>query len=114
MATAEGQIQRSGGVERPFVLTRAFFAGSQRYGEFMLLFLHAEIKVKDFMIILLYRLHCGVKETFGFVYFHQVLFGLVIMQLSGTISRFLFPCVSVLGLWESRFVEVSSYMCTRE
>uniref|UniRef100_A0A4W4GGK4 Neutral alpha-glucosidase AB n=1 Tax=Electrophorus electricus TaxID=8005 RepID=A0A4W4GGK4_ELEEL len=31
-ATAEGLIQRSGGVERPFVLTRAFFAGSQRYG----------------------------------------------------------------------------------
>lgn len=36
MATAEGQIQRSGGVERPFVLTRAFFAGSQRYGEFVM------------------------------------------------------------------------------
>lgn len=36
MATAEGQIQRSGGVERPFVLTRAFFAGSQRYGEFLM------------------------------------------------------------------------------
>uniref|UniRef100_A0A7N8XHP6 Glucosidase II alpha subunit b n=1 Tax=Mastacembelus armatus TaxID=205130 RepID=A0A7N8XHP6_9TELE len=32
MATAEGQIQRSGGTERPFVLTRAAFAGSQRYG----------------------------------------------------------------------------------
>ncbi|XP_076130945.1 neutral alpha-glucosidase AB-like isoform X1 [Alosa pseudoharengus] len=32
MATAQGLIQRSGGVERPFVLTRAFFAGSQRYG----------------------------------------------------------------------------------
>lgn len=32
MATADGLIQRSGGVERPFVLTRAFFAGSQRYG----------------------------------------------------------------------------------
>ncbi|KAG7464514.1 hypothetical protein MATL_G00166420 [Megalops atlanticus] len=32
MATAEGLIQRSGGVERPFVLTRAGFAGSQRYG----------------------------------------------------------------------------------
>ncbi|XP_062844352.1 neutral alpha-glucosidase AB-like [Trichomycterus rosablanca] len=32
MATAEGLIQRSGGTERPFVLTRAFFAGSQRYG----------------------------------------------------------------------------------
>uniref|UniRef100_A0A1A7YRW6 Glucosidase, alpha, neutral AB n=1 Tax=Iconisemion striatum TaxID=60296 RepID=A0A1A7YRW6_9TELE len=31
-ATTEGLIQRSGGVERPFVLTRAFFAGSQRYG----------------------------------------------------------------------------------
>ncbi|XP_069501286.1 neutral alpha-glucosidase AB isoform X2 [Ambystoma mexicanum] len=31
-ATAEGQIQRSGGHERPFVLSRAFFAGSQRYG----------------------------------------------------------------------------------
>ncbi|XP_063173093.1 neutral alpha-glucosidase AB isoform X1 [Candoia aspera] len=32
MATAQGQEQRSGGVERPFVLTRSFFAGSQRYG----------------------------------------------------------------------------------
>ncbi|XP_039616684.1 neutral alpha-glucosidase AB isoform X2 [Polypterus senegalus] len=32
MATAEGQVLRSGGKERPFVLTRAFFAGSQRYG----------------------------------------------------------------------------------
>ncbi|KAM6953642.1 neutral alpha-glucosidase AB [Aplochiton taeniatus] len=32
MATAEGLTERSGGVERPFVLTRAFFAGSQRYG----------------------------------------------------------------------------------
>ncbi|XP_015278196.1 PREDICTED: neutral alpha-glucosidase AB isoform X1 [Gekko japonicus] len=32
MATALGQVQRSGGVERPFVLSRAFFAGSQRYG----------------------------------------------------------------------------------
>uniref|UniRef100_A0A0P6J4H7 Neutral alpha-glucosidase AB n=1 Tax=Heterocephalus glaber TaxID=10181 RepID=A0A0P6J4H7_HETGA len=32
MATADGLIQRSGGVERPFVLSRAFFAGSQRFG----------------------------------------------------------------------------------
>ncbi|XP_064293516.1 neutral alpha-glucosidase AB isoform X2 [Phalacrocorax carbo] len=32
MATAEGQIRRSGGRHRPFVLSRAFFAGSQRYG----------------------------------------------------------------------------------
>ncbi|XP_032939455.1 neutral alpha-glucosidase AB isoform X2 [Catharus ustulatus] len=31
-ATAEGQIRRSGGRLRPFVLGRAFFAGSQRYG----------------------------------------------------------------------------------
>ncbi|XP_005860358.1 PREDICTED: neutral alpha-glucosidase C isoform X1 [Myotis brandtii] len=31
-ATAEGLIQRSGGKERPFVLTRSFFAGSQKYG----------------------------------------------------------------------------------
>ncbi|KAM8938957.1 neutral alpha-glucosidase AB isoform 1-T1 [Pelodytes ibericus] len=31
-ATADGLIQRSEGKERPFVLTRAFFAGSQRYG----------------------------------------------------------------------------------
>eukprot|EP00794_Sanderia_malayensis_P019892 gene19892-21835_t len=31
-ATAQGQIQRSGGNERPFVLSRAFFAGSQRFG----------------------------------------------------------------------------------
>lgn len=31
-ATAEGLVRRSGGVERPFVLSRAFFAGSQRYG----------------------------------------------------------------------------------
>lgn len=26
-------MMRSGGKERPFVLTRSFFAGSQRYGE---------------------------------------------------------------------------------
>ncbi|XP_058161281.1 neutral alpha-glucosidase AB isoform X2 [Dasypus novemcinctus] len=32
MATADGLVQRSGGVERPFVLSRAFFAGSQRFG----------------------------------------------------------------------------------
>ncbi len=32
-ATAQGQIQRSGGNERPFVLSRAFFAGSQRVGK---------------------------------------------------------------------------------
>lgn len=32
MATAEGLITRSGGSERPFVLTRSFFAGSQRLG----------------------------------------------------------------------------------
>ncbi|KAM5240873.1 neutral alpha-glucosidase C isoform 4-T5 [Hipposideros larvatus] len=32
VATAEGLIQRSKGKERPFVLTRSFFAGSQKYG----------------------------------------------------------------------------------
>ncbi|XP_004687611.1 PREDICTED: neutral alpha-glucosidase C [Condylura cristata] len=32
MATAKGLIQRSRGKERPFVLTRSFFAGSQKYG----------------------------------------------------------------------------------
>ncbi|XP_058294797.1 neutral alpha-glucosidase AB [Hylobates moloch] len=32
MATADGLRQRSGGMERPFVLARAFFAGSQRFG----------------------------------------------------------------------------------
>ncbi|XP_031551690.1 neutral alpha-glucosidase AB-like [Actinia tenebrosa] len=32
MATGQGLMQRSGGRERPFVLSRAFFAGSQRYG----------------------------------------------------------------------------------
>ncbi|XP_067414242.1 neutral alpha-glucosidase C [Emydura macquarii macquarii] len=32
MATAEGLIKRSGGQKRPFVLTRSFFAGSQKYG----------------------------------------------------------------------------------
>ena len=31
-ATAEGQVLRSGGKERPFVLSRAFFTGSQRFG----------------------------------------------------------------------------------
>eukprot|EP00617_Octactis_speculum_P024935 CAMPEP_0185770024 /NCGR_PEP_ID=MMETSP1174-20130828/57134_1 /TAXON_ID=35687 /ORGANISM="Dictyocha speculum, Strain CCMP1381" /LENGTH=931 /DNA_ID=CAMNT_0028455309 /DNA_START=42 /DNA_END=2837 /DNA_ORIENTATION=+ len=31
-ATAEGHILRSGGVDRPFVLSRSFFAGSQRWG----------------------------------------------------------------------------------
>ncbi|XP_071495646.1 neutral alpha-glucosidase AB-like isoform X1 [Diadema antillarum] len=32
MANTEGQIKRSGGTERPFILTRAFYAGTQRYG----------------------------------------------------------------------------------
>ncbi|KAM6960828.1 neutral alpha-glucosidase C [Aplochiton taeniatus] len=32
MATAEGLVSRSGGLERPFVLSRSFFAGSQRFG----------------------------------------------------------------------------------
>ncbi|OCT68743.1 neutral alpha-glucosidase C [Xenopus laevis] len=32
MSTFKGLIQRSAGQERPFVLTRSFFAGSQRYG----------------------------------------------------------------------------------
>lgn len=32
MATAQGQVARSAGTLRPFVLTRAFWAGSQRYG----------------------------------------------------------------------------------
>ncbi|XP_058017993.1 neutral alpha-glucosidase C isoform X2 [Ahaetulla prasina] len=32
MATAEGLVKRTGGLERPFVLTRSFFAGSQKYG----------------------------------------------------------------------------------
>jgi mannosyl-oligosaccharide alpha-1,3-glucosidase len=32
MATAQGQIERSGGVARPFVLSRAFFPGTQRWG----------------------------------------------------------------------------------
>ncbi|XP_078458375.1 neutral alpha-glucosidase AB isoform X1 [Lampetra planeri] len=32
MASAAGLVRRSGGLERPFVLTRSFFAGSQRYG----------------------------------------------------------------------------------
>eukprot|EP00036_Acanthoecidae_sp_10tr_P011152 CAMPEP_0182925880 /NCGR_PEP_ID=MMETSP0105_2-20130417/10710_1 /TAXON_ID=81532 ORGANISM="Acanthoeca-like sp., Strain 10tr" /NCGR_SAMPLE_ID=MMETSP0105_2 /ASSEMBLY_ACC=CAM_ASM_000205 /LENGTH=901 /DNA_ID=CAMNT_0025063749 /DNA_START=26 /DNA_END=2731 /DNA_ORIENTATION=+ len=31
-ATAQGITERSGGSERPFVLSRAFFAGSQKYG----------------------------------------------------------------------------------
>lgn len=35
MATVEGLITRSGGLERPFVLSRSFFAGSQRFGEFL-------------------------------------------------------------------------------
>ncbi|XP_049596672.1 neutral alpha-glucosidase C-like [Syngnathus scovelli] len=32
MATADGLLTRSGGKERPFVLSRAFFAGTQRLG----------------------------------------------------------------------------------
>ncbi|KAM9842046.1 neutral alpha-glucosidase C isoform 2-T2 [Aulostomus maculatus] len=32
MATVQGLITRSGGTERPFVLSRSFFAGSQRLG----------------------------------------------------------------------------------
>jgi mannosyl-oligosaccharide alpha-1,3-glucosidase len=32
MATADGLLKRDKGKHRPFVLSRAFFAGSQRYG----------------------------------------------------------------------------------
>ncbi|KAG8474722.1 hypothetical protein CXB51_031306 [Gossypium anomalum] len=32
MATAEGLLKHGDGKDRPFVLSRAFFAGSQRYG----------------------------------------------------------------------------------
>jgi mannosyl-oligosaccharide alpha-1,3-glucosidase len=32
MATADGLVKRGEGKDRPFVLSRAFFAGSQRYG----------------------------------------------------------------------------------
>ncbi|XP_074580003.1 putative glucan 1,3-alpha-glucosidase [Curcuma longa] len=32
MATADGLLKRGNGKDRPFVLSRAFFAGSQRYG----------------------------------------------------------------------------------
>jgi len=32
MATADGLLKRGEGKDRPFVLSRAFFAGSQRYG----------------------------------------------------------------------------------
>jgi len=33
-ASVEGQLLRSSGTRRPFVLSRAFFAGSQRYGDY--------------------------------------------------------------------------------
>jgi alpha 1,3-glucosidase len=32
MATADGLLKRGEGKDRPFVLSRAFFAGTQRYG----------------------------------------------------------------------------------
>jgi alpha 1,3-glucosidase len=32
MATSNGLLKRGGGNDRPFVLSRAFFPGSQRYG----------------------------------------------------------------------------------
>ena len=34
-ATAEGQVMRSKDTERPFVLSRAFYAGTQRFGEYV-------------------------------------------------------------------------------
>lgn len=32
MATSDGLVKREHGKDRPFVLSRAFFAGSQKYG----------------------------------------------------------------------------------
>lgn len=32
MATSDGLLKREGGKDRPFVLSRAFFPGTQRYG----------------------------------------------------------------------------------
>lgn len=53
-------IQRSGGVERPFVLTRAFFAGSQRYGEcltvFMLDWVLAWVLCREYILLKMLKL----------------------------------------------------------
>lgn len=57
MATAEGLIARSGGSERPFVLTRSFFAGSQRYG----MFFKRKMNCGVFMVVSLTALSSGIE-----------------------------------------------------
>ncbi|XP_061853616.1 neutral alpha-glucosidase C isoform X3 [Colius striatus] len=52
MATAEGLIRRSSGKERPFVLTRSFFAGSQKYGNALLVHPVTEREAKAVSVLL--------------------------------------------------------------
>ncbi|KAM4667279.1 neutral alpha-glucosidase C isoform 5-T5 [Amazona ochrocephala] len=52
MATAEGLIKRSSGKERPFVLTRSFFAGSQKYGNALLVHPVMEKEAKAVSVLL--------------------------------------------------------------
>ncbi len=57
-ATAEGQVLRSGGTERPFVLSRAFFAGTQRFGESEKYFV---IFIVYFVIFIVYLIYLRLK-----------------------------------------------------
>lgn len=66
MATVEGLITRSGGSERPFVLSRSFFAGSQRLGMFFNEIIPCDVfMVVSSTIILLSLTLFGTQEQYG-------------------------------------------------
>lgn len=63
MATMEGLITRSGGSERPFVLSRSFFAGSQRFGMFLKRKINSVLLYVMLMIVSVAALLVGVYRS---------------------------------------------------
>lgn len=95
MATVEGLVSRSGGSERPFVLSRSFFAGSQRLGTF----LPWETSLNPLWCV------CNLLRLFGV----QEQCGQGTTLLVGSIWRSPFQCFCLWVWQELSFVEVSTF-----
>lgn len=95
MATVDGLVTRSGGLERPFVLSRSFFAGSQRLGRCV------NQKLRDVFLLVFLTLFvcllCWIQEQCG----------RVTTWPAGSTWRSLSRCFCPSAWQEWPFVEVS-------